>query len=78
MLSFNRIVKPKWAPPKALTPEFINDICEFLRKQIASTDFRSVARSFLKTGTMHVIISEAIRQSLIEGIVPDDDDCDDW
>ena len=45
---------------------------------MASTRFRDdVARSFLKTGTMHVMGSEAIREALIKGIEPDDDDCDD-
>jgi hypothetical protein len=54
-------VKPKWAPPKSLMPEFIKDICELFRNQLASTGFRhGVSRSFLKTGTMHVMRSEAI------------------
>jgi hypothetical protein len=61
-----------------LIHEIIKDICDLFCNQLASTRFRDdVARSFLKTGTMHVMGSEAIREALIEGIEPDDDDCDD-
>jgi hypothetical protein len=61
-----------------LIHEIIKDICDLFCNRLASTRFRDdVARSFLKTGTMHVMGSEAIREALIKGIEPDDDDCDD-